>query len=150
MSGLLPSIISNTGTLSGVYDRIAQLARRVRSLETRGTPDSTVLTFSNGWRQYLGGSAFGVPTAYRDVGGFIHLEGLLDKNGGNWVASEVMSTLPVGFRPKVRIIAHIYVNTFNSDARIDVDTNGQVLMMVGGTSNPVGYLNLSGISFRAV
>ncbi|MDP2710783.1 MAG: hypothetical protein Q8O56_06155 [Solirubrobacteraceae bacterium] len=106
-------------------------------------------TFSNGWRVFGGGAApYGHAGFWRDASGRVHLEGLLDRNGANW-AVQVILTLPVGYRPPSARVFHPGVNPANAAARVDVQPNGQLLLQVGGASNPVGYLTLSGISFLA-
>jgi hypothetical protein len=114
------------------------------------TTSRTPYTFSNGWRNYGGGvSPFNANGYYIDGTGTVHLEGLIDKNGGNWVADEVMITLPVGFRPPATRIFHPLADSPNVSVRVDVESTGIVRLKIGGSTNPVGYLVLDGISFKA-
>lgn len=72
----------------------------------------------------------------------IMLRGLIA--GGSTTTYTVLCTLPVGFRPDKRLIfqAQAYGST---DARIDVDTNGQVIFITGSAT----WTNLSDIKFVA-
>lgn len=106
-------------------------------------------SFSNGWRAYNGGAGvYGTPGYWKDSEGVVHLSGLLDKNGGSWVAGETVATLPAGYRP-------LYDEIFNPPvapiavSRVDViAASGVVQLNAGGASNPVGFLSLSGITYR--
>ncbi|MDP2712091.1 MAG: hypothetical protein Q8O56_12820 [Solirubrobacteraceae bacterium] len=107
-------------------------------------------TFSNSWRVFGGGT--GTPpwghAGYYKHNGIVYLEGLLDRAGGNWVTGVIL-TLPVGYRPPSDRLFHVGTNPANAATRVDMQTNGQLFLQVGGASNPVGYLALSGIFFRA-
>lgn len=106
-------------------------------------------SFSNGWRNHGGGAAPHGSNGgfYKDAGGTVHLEGVLDKNGGSW-AVETILTLPVGYRPPN---TRLYSPPVSPPAlsRVDISSAGVVSLQAGGASNPVNYLSLDGISFRA-
>lgn len=113
-------------------------------------------TFSNGWRNFGAGSApYGNRNGfYKDAGGTVFLEGLIDKNGGNFVGAETMITLPVGYRPPNTRLCPVRVAGGGGGAtegmgRIDVTSAGLVVLQNGGAANPVYFLSLAGVNFRA-
>jgi hypothetical protein len=57
--------------------------------------------------------------------------------------------LPVGFRPPATRIFHPLADSPNVSVRVDVESTGIVRLKIGGSTNPVGYLVLDGISFKA-
>ena len=87
------------------------------------------LELNNGWEN-LGGSD---PTAqYALNGNIVYIKGMI--KGGTDTTGTVIGVLPVGFRPKSRVV----LSTVTKDAttilpgRIHVETNGEVKYMNGG------------------
>lgn len=121
-----------------------------------GAEARQAFSFSNGWRAYQGGTggagSFGTSVGYfKDSNGVVHLEGLIDKNGGNWVGAETILTLPAGYRPpssRMFTVRAASGGGVEVVGRVDINTSGVMSMQVGG-ANPVGYLVLDGITFRA-
>lgn len=109
--------------------------------------------YQNGWRNYNGNSmsdaGWGGQGYYKDSTGIVHLEGLIDKAGGNWIPNEVILALPSGFRALNHRLFHPLADPPYVGTRVDVHSNGNVVLVVGGASNPVGWLSLDGINFRA-
>lgn len=133
-----------------------RLDRIERALSLQADPIIRFSTPTNlysgvGWRDYNGGNdaIWGSPGYWKDSEGVVHLEGMLDKNGANWVGNEVILTLPVGFRPAKQLIFYPLGNG-QDWVRIDVKTNGDVLVASWGNrmTNPVQWLTVAGISFR--
>jgi hypothetical protein len=109
------------------------------------------LAYSNKWRAYAGAAdAFG-QAAVRKIGDVVHLRGLIDKQGGNWIAGEPMFTLPPGYRPLPGTALVFPVLVYDSDThsvgRIDIYDSGLVVLQAGGVENPVVWLSLAGIQF---
>jgi hypothetical protein len=110
------------------------------------------LAYSNGWRAYKGAvEAYG-QAAVRKIGDIVHLRGLIDKQGGSWIAGEPMFTLPAGYRPQrgTTLVFPVLVaggSDTHSLGRIDISDRGLVVLQVGGAANPVVWLSLAGIQF---
>ena len=96
-------------------------------------------SLGSGWAHY--GAPYNAPGYYKDVLGIVHLRGLLSSSG----ATTVIFTLPVGYRPSAQFLFSSIGNS--ALARIDVDTNGQVLYQLPAGSTP--WVSIDGISFRA-
>lgn len=133
--------------------KLVELDRRARGLERNANALDTkgAYTFSNGWRAFGGGAAPWNTAGFYKSGGVVFLEGLLDKNGGNWLAAEVILTLPAGFRPQATRAFGVLVSggAGAGIGRIDVDAGGVLTLVLGASANPVGYLSLDGVCFRA-
>jgi hypothetical protein len=105
--------------------------------------------FQNGWQNLSGPPES--PASFRKYpDGKVLLRGILNKGGANWIANETVFTLPVGYRPaytshySVRVFA---TGTTENNGRIDIWTDGQIKLIEGATTNPVGWLNIEGIEF---
>jgi len=98
----------------------------------------TNLSLVNGWVHY--GAPFTTPQYTKTADNVVQLKGLL--NGGSLTYDTVIATLPVGFRPKARIL-YATTNNNNVHARVDILPDGQVRFM--GTSNV--WFSLDSISF---
>jgi len=98
-----------------------ELNTAVSSIEDSGwiTP-----TFQNGWTHY--DTTYG-DVRYRKINGVVHIEGLI--KSGTISATQPVFTLPVGFRPKTRLLKATFSN--NSVARLDIATNGYVIPYSG-------------------
>lgn len=112
------------------------------------------LSYSNGWRSWNGGAAapWGTAGYRKDLAGNVHLSGLLDKNGGNWVANELMFTLPAGYRPHQQVMfsPRMQSGGVEVNGRCDITTAGAfTLVLFGGLANPVGTVAIHGICFPA-
>jgi len=70
--------------------------------------------------------------------GIVHVQGLV-KPGRNWGN---IATLPTEFRPSRRLIFNV---NHHKTTRIDVDTNGRISRVAGGTDH--NWISLDGISF---
>jgi hypothetical protein len=110
------------------------------------------LAYSNDWRAYAGAvDAYG-QAAVRKIADVVHLRGLIDKQGGDWIAGEVMFTLPPGYRPLpgTALVFPVLVSAgggTHSVGRIDIRDGGLVVLQVGGVADPVVWLSLAGIQF---
>lgn len=97
------------------------------------------VSFNTGWTDY-GGS---YQTAqYKKVGDLVFLRGLVKRTSGS---STTILTLPAGYRPPSQCL--FPASSFDAYARIDIDTSGNVIMMLGSPTNWVG---LDGIVFSTV
>lgn len=95
------------------------------------------VAFSGTWVPYAAGHED--PGYYKDPFGRVQLSGTT-KNG---TSGTVIFNLPVGYRPKARLIFVVITDT--GIGRVDVLGTGDVQHVSGGT----GYVPLNGISFRA-
>lgn len=135
-------------------DQVQRNFERIKGQWFTGQPSGwRTFSYSNGWRSYNGGgdANWGTAGYYRDALGFVHFRGLLDKNGGNFVAAELMLTLPAGFRPAQSAMysPRMSGGAGENNGRCDLTTAGQFVLVAGGTANPVGFVALDGITFRA-
>lgn len=96
------------------------------------------VTYQNSWVDYdvtYGGAQF-----YKDSAGVVHLRGLV-KNGST---SGTIFTLPAGYRPNIRLLFAIEMNS-NAIGRVDILADGQVQPQ--GVNN--AWVSLSNITFKA-
>lgn len=144
----LPAYVEDT-TVQANFERIAV------QWDVVDAPQAiTAAMFAAPWRNFLAGGGANADGAYWiDRTGVVHLHGLLDKAGGNFVANETMLTLPVGFRP---VKNHIFTSAMSGNGgagfnvgQINVTSAG--LVQIGpiqpGGVNPVYYVSISGITF---
>jgi hypothetical protein len=94
-------------------------------------------SFQNSWNNY--GGEWNTAKFYKGKDSRVYLEGVV--NGGS---SNVIFTLPVGYRPASRIFFIVSQNG-GSRGRIDIASNGEVRFEFGNDNTQVG---LDGISFR--
>lgn len=93
--------------------------------------------FQNNWNNF--GGEWNTAKFYKGKDSRVYLEGVV--NGGS---SNVIFTLPVGYRPASRIF-FIVSHNGGSRGRIDIASNGEVRFEFGNDNTQVG---LDGISFR--
>lgn len=99
-------------------------------------------TLVNSWANY--GSGWKVAHYWRE-GDTVHLGGFVT-NATSVANDEVMFTLPAGYRPTGGDVMYAQMASTGT-VRIDVEADGEV-RWGGGSVGSVGYLSLSGISFR--
>lgn len=116
---------------------IRDILRRLEILEIHtGDEDYIAPTFSGTWVNE--GTTYNDAGYYRERGGRVHLKGVIKSGTINTTAF----TLPTGYRPSRRQI--FIANTNTGIGRLDVDTNGNVIPVSGGTT----WFSLDGLSFR--
>lgn len=93
------------------------------------------LSFGSGWANYGGAYQTG---QIKKVGDFIFLRGLVYRFTGS---GTVIATLPSGHRPPAQCLIGIHTNT--GLGRIDIQTNGQIVLVGGGAD----WVSLDGIVF---
>jgi Collagen triple helix repeat (20 copies) len=125
------------------------------SLGKEGSPgkDATIpaltwqnLTLEHGWVAY--GSYGATPAFTKDVEGFVHLTGSLSGTGKT---SEVIATLPLGFRPPKG--AWVPVGSSNGSynpfpINIYINTSGE-MEIANGTGANDSFVSLEGVTFYA-
>ncbi|MGN7938496.1 phage tail spike protein [Metabacillus sp. 22489] len=93
---------------------------------------------NNGWTDYDTVNYIGASYT-KSADGFVKLRGMVTSGA----VGTVIGTLPVGCRPfKTEVFP---VQTSSGEGRIDVQSNGYVILRSGGT----GWVSLSGIIFKA-
>ncbi len=108
---------------------------------TIATEAFTQPTLLNGFTNYNLGYA--TVAYFKDKMGIVHLRGLALKNTNqNGLA---IFTLPAGYRPSTSGTLLFSTIANSGGARIDVQTNGNVVVMGGST----GWIGLDGITFKA-
>ena len=121
----------------------------------------TPFVFANGWRPYVGGSPdpFGSDVGWVRVGNIVYLCGLIDKNGGNYIANETMIVLPSEACPRgnvARLLSpRLAGGAGSSNGRIDVQGDAYpsgsgpsaIAMIEGASANPVNWVSLNGMSY---
>lgn len=88
-------------------------------------------------------SSHNAPGYWKDSMGVVHLRGLV-RNG---TYNTALFTLPAGYRPVRREVlpAASWTGSAMTLGRLSVETNGNVIPMVGGA----GWFSLDGSTFRA-
>jgi len=102
-------------------------------------------TFASGWANYGGG--FAPCDFWKDQFGMVHIRGLVTKSGGVPAAGNTIMTLPEGYRPRAPLLFSVISGEPGGIGRVDVNPDGNVLWMVGQTTE-TDFTSLSGISFR--
>lgn len=156
----MPSILDNSPVDPAIRagHKFALIEDRVQRLELQsGTFFRAVggaVPYTNGWRSYAGGGNDYTPVYfYRDVDGRVYIDGLADKNGGNFVAAETIFVLPEGFRPDRNLIFSVEsagnAGTAFGTCQVRVDKTGVVKIGDrGGPASPVTWVSFAGINFR--
>jgi hypothetical protein len=106
-----------------------------------GTTAGTSSIFSANWTNYLSHQK----PSYRKVDDVVELQGLALANAG---AGATLCTLPVGYRPIGEQLFAILANGTTAMMRVDVQTDGQVILSAAPTAG--GYYSLSGIRFSTL
>jgi hypothetical protein len=92
----------------------------------------------NSWANYA--NTFNTAGYFKDSFGIVHLKGLVRSGPAN----QPIFTLPNGYRPAQRELHAVSTNP-NTIGRIDILTNGDVIMISGNNE----WISLDGITFRA-
>jgi len=101
----------------------------------------TNLSLVNGWVNYAAGTYSSAQFTKSSSDNMVYLKGLI--GSGTATAGTVITTLPVGSRPKERIL---YTNASGGGyGRVDILSNGQVTIQAGVNS----WFSLDGIIFKA-
>lgn len=102
------------------------------------------LTLSANWSNW--GTPFETASYWREANGCVHLTGLVKKSTAI-TASEIISTLPVGYRPSNQQLFPILAGA-SAINRLDVTSTGTIYIntAIAGTGN---WVSLSGISFMS-
>jgi hypothetical protein len=101
----------------------------------------TGVTFGTNWTNYGGGHQ---SVQYKKFGDQVYLRGLATSGANSWNTYPTMSLLPAGYKPPARLI-FAQIGNNNAAVRVDIDPNGTIIYVAGGTSP--GYISLNGISF---
>lgn len=86
----------------------------------------------NGWQNY--GGDYGTPRFRRTVGGLVIVEGLVKNGPIGSTPSHAVFNLPAGYRTDYRHVIAGTCNPNGSDARINVDYQDILSILVGNTS----------------
>lgn len=103
-----------------------------------GATGWTNLTLESGWTWY--GTVFSTPQYKKGTDNIVSLKGLL--RAGTTTAGTSLTTLPVGFRPKERLL--LTSVSVDAHTRVDIQPNG-IVTAQGGTIG--GWVSLDGINF---
>lgn len=101
--------------------------------------------YQNGWSNYSSTPYWGPGQYRKDQYEMVHLRGLIAP--GTTATNTIISTLPVGFRPANRIMC--IIPSSGGTARMDVNSNGNVVVASGGDGYGTTYASLDQIRFRA-
>lgn len=99
------------------------------------------LILKDKWTQY--GGAYADAEFNRTTAGLVVLKGMIKKTSAT-AAGEVITTLPPSYRPTGKLMFGIVTNN-NASGRIDIDTNGDVILNSGNNT----YVSLDSIRFMA-
>ena len=108
--------------------------------KTISSPYRSDCELQNGWTNY--GSPYGPATFTKTSSDIVMMHGLI--RYGTAVQNETICVLPEGFRPDKRLIFQTQISGATT-SRIDVDTDGTVILIYGNTS----WMSLDQISFVA-
>lgn len=101
-----------------------------------------VSAFQNGYINY--GAGFEEVSYYKHDGR-VYLQGLARRDAGV-EDGQVIFNLPIGYRPSKTLIFQGLQNT--NICRVDINSAGDVRIVVCEASGSFNYISLSGISFR--
>jgi hypothetical protein len=118
-----------------------------------GGPWIPLTNFANGWRAYAGGVDPWQPQVRR-VGNDIECRGVIDKNGGNFIANEQILTFPGGFGSATNH-ANIFPAQMTGGGATgtgELRAVGTALTLgtIGGPANPVTWVALDTVRFSHV
>ena len=99
----------------------------------------TDMDLEGSWASYNSTNWYS-PSFTRTTAGVVELRGLVKSGSG------IITTLPVGFRPRKQIIFPTLSGSGNSLARVDVKTDGTVNWVNGGDNS---WVSLDGINFMS-
>lgn len=102
-----------------------------------------VLTLASGWINLAGGWTAG---SYRKIDDIVYLRGTLNYAASLGSGSNIVATLPSGFRPALGVMFPCMYNNNNTTMRVDVNSSGQIVLQTVATGS-VGYLSLDPIRF---
>lgn len=110
---------------------------------------ANAITFLGGWANF--GSGFATGT-YAKIGTRVFLDGLVSNVGGALAANSVYSiaTLPVGVRPATQKLYGTWSGDAPSAARVDVRTDGTIIVITGGAIGVSGYVSICDLSFSTL
>jgi hypothetical protein len=118
---------------------VDQLQPFVQFEAWRGVGAQGQLAFTTGWQNYTGVLNTYALAAYRkNPLARVELRGLVERSAG---VATTLFTLPLGYRPEKTEMFAVYTST--GVGRIDVQSDGQVVLQAGG----VGFVSLSAITF---
>jgi len=100
----------------------------------------TSLALQNSWTWY--GGAFSTPAYTKSADGMVLVKGLI--HSGTVTSGTVIANLPVGYRPKQRLL--MAITSYTAYGRIDILTTGDII--VGGPINTL-WASLDPIAFMA-
>lgn len=100
------------------------------------------LALGAAWYPY--GQGHQDPTYRKDQLGTVHVRGVITKPSGPPVASDLLATLPLGYRPTKKELFAVS-DGGGTHVRVDVTADGQVLWV--GSTAAVPTVSLSGIAF---
>jgi hypothetical protein len=104
-------------------------------------------SFQNSWVNF--GGAFPSARFRKNAEGRVTLSGVVKKSG-SWSVPETIFTLPTGFRPDEQLMMGVKCRGATGDenqGRLDIQTGGNVVIVIGGLASPVQYLSLENLSF---
>jgi hypothetical protein len=102
---------------------------------------TTLLPLQNNWVAYGSPGVFTAPQYTKASDNLVTIRGHI--SNGITTSGTKIATLPAGYRPKQRLM--MYVGSYNSHGRIDIDTNGDILIITASSA----LTSLDNISFIA-
>lgn len=129
-----PTIFESRGTCAGTLVSFESLY--LPSTYTSWTP----MTMQNSWVTF-NATSNAVPEYTKTSDGIVTLKGLI--KSGTTTSGTVVTTLPVGYRPKATLVFSSSCD--DAICRFDINSSGQVLIRGGSAS----WSSLSGLNFLA-
>lgn len=113
------------------------------------TDDYAPLSFTSPWASF--GGSFAPPGYTKDPGGIVHLRGVATRASGTPVTSEIVATIPPGYRPATWLALVVAAGDgapTTSQARVEVHDDGTIRWITGPAAASA-YVALDGIHYRA-
>lgn len=132
-----------------VDSALVEAVRQQLAPPPQPTDDYAPLLFTSPWGVF--GAPFAPPGYTKDPVGIVHLRGVASRVTGTPVTSEVVATIPPGYRPATYlslIVAGGDGAPTTSQARVDIRDDGTIRWITGPAAASA-YVSLDGIHYRA-
>lgn len=127
--------------IDGILQQITRMRKRLEILEAAGNGTEWIplpyTTSGSIWADYSGSYLGGY---YKRSGGVVYLAGVVARTFGS---SNVIATMPVGFRPSNTILFSTMSNS--SIARVYLYSNGELTWIAGGS--PTAWVTLNALYY---
>lgn len=156
---IYPDVINNTSVYAsfGIFSTVSQFRtapdtgswKSVAAIyyPNNGSASWQAASLGNSWVNY--GSSYAPAQYTRGSDYLVTLHGLI--KSGSTTYQNVLFTLPAGYRPSQELLFEVsgYLSPSEVSARIDIQPDGDVVLMSSNGTIANNYLSLAGITFYA-